>query len=212
MSIAVSPLLLVSSSRDIYMKIGLTIRQFWKRRRQFNDVLSSSRNLNQSRYFRLMALAGIELLGTIPLASYSIYLNVTTNQIQEWKGWADTHSNFSRVQQIPAVLWRLNRQEMISVELSRWLLVLCAFIFFFFFGFADEARKHYRLAYTSLASRLGVSTISSSTVSSEYVCPSALLFCQRLLITISNQLQLIEIPSDVQPASFHILRSFSHQA
>lgn len=151
-----------------FVYCSLTIRQFWKRRRQFNDVLSSSRNLNQSRYFRLMALAGIELLGTIPLASYSIYLNVTTNQIQEWKGWADTHSNFSRVQQIPAVLWRLNRQEMISVELSRWLLVLCAFIFFFFFGFADEARKHYRLAYTSLASRLGVSTISSSTVSSDF--------------------------------------------
>ncbi|THH15868.1 hypothetical protein EW146_g4686 [Bondarzewia mesenterica] len=149
-----------------FVYCSLTIRHFWKRRQQFNDVLSSSRNLNQSRYFRLMALAGIELLGTIPISSYSIYLNVTTNQVQRWISWEDTHSNFSRVRQIPAVLWRLSHQEMVSVELSRWLLVLCAFIFFTFFGFADEARKHYRLAYTSVASRLGHSTASMSSTES----------------------------------------------
>ncbi|THH17677.1 hypothetical protein EW146_g3173 [Bondarzewia mesenterica] len=140
----------------------LTIRHFWIRKQQFSQIVSSNRNLNQSRYFRLMALAGVELLGTIPLGSYSIYLNATVNQIQPWISWADTHFNFSRVDQIPSVIWRADTHIQTSVELSRWLLVLCAFIFFAFFGFADEARKHYDLVYTRVASHLGYSSATKS--------------------------------------------------
>lgn len=31
----------------------------------------------------------------------------------------------------------------VAVELGRWIDVVCAFIFFAYFGFADEARRHY---------------------------------------------------------------------
>ncbi|TFY73519.1 hypothetical protein EWM64_g10493, partial [Hericium alpestre] len=142
---------------------SLSIRTFWKRRRQFNEVLAGNRNLSFSRYFRLMALAGIELCCTIPLGSYSIYLNVTGGVISKWVSWDDTHFDFSRVGQFPNVLWRTDHVEEVSIELSRWLVVLCAFIFFGFFGFADEARKHYRLVYTSArAARLGYTTATMS--------------------------------------------------
>jgi pheromone a factor receptor len=46
----------------------------------------------------------------------------------------------------------------LSIEFSRWFLVVCALVFFAFFGFADEARKNYRLAYVSVAKRVGLST------------------------------------------------------
>ncbi|ETW79704.1 putative B mating type protein [Heterobasidion irregulare TC 32-1] len=139
----------------------LSIRQFWIRKQQFNDIVSSNRNLNQSRYLRLIALAGIELLGTIPLGSYSLYLNTTNNSIHPWISWADTHFDFSHVGQIPSVIWRADSQVEASVELSRWLIVLCAFIFFAFFGFAQEARRHYSLVYTHVSSRLGYSTVTT---------------------------------------------------
>ena len=42
-------------------------------------------------------------------------------------------------------------------------VVFCAFHFFIFFGFADEARKNYRYAFQSVAKRVGLSTASSTT-------------------------------------------------
>lgn len=122
------------------------------------EFLTVNKNLSSSRYFRLMGLAGIEMLCTIPLGAYVIYLNATAQPIYPWISWADTHLDFSRIEQIPSVWWRMSSPTVLSLELSRWLLVVCAFVFFAFFGFADEARKNYRLAYVSVAKRVGLST------------------------------------------------------
>ncbi|KAG2040967.1 pheromone A receptor-domain-containing protein [Suillus americanus] len=135
-----------------------TIVELAQRRAQFMEFLSVNKNLSSSRYFRLMGLAGIEMLCTVPLGAYVIYLNATAQPVLPWISWADTHSNFSFVEQIPSVLWRMSGPTVLSIELSRWLLIVCAFVFFAFFGFADEARKNYRLAYVSVAKRVGIST------------------------------------------------------
>lgn len=141
----------------------LTIRAFARRRSQFKQLLSANKNLNSSRYFRLMALAGVELLFTIPLASYSIYLNVAGGAVEPYISWANAHWGFSRVDQVPAELWKLSSVTVVSLELTRWATVFCALLFFCFFGFADEARKHYKLAYNTVAKRVGLSTVGSTT-------------------------------------------------
>ncbi|PPQ94223.1 hypothetical protein CVT25_006649 [Psilocybe cyanescens] len=138
----------------------LSIIQFNKSRSQFNDLLSGHNNLTSSRYVRLMCLAGIEVLCTVPIGSYALYLNAGHGGIRPWISWADTHYAFSRVDQFPAVLWRTNRVSESSIELTRWLVIVCAFIFFGFFGFADEARKNYRSYMQSVAKRVGISTAS----------------------------------------------------
>jgi len=46
----------------------------------------------------------------------------------------------------------------ISLETTRWFVILCAVVFFAYFGFADEARKNYRAAFGSVAKRVGLST------------------------------------------------------
>jgi len=46
------------------------------------------------------------------------------------------------------------------LELSRWSVIFCAFLFFGFFGFADEARKNYRFAFQSVAKCVGISSVS----------------------------------------------------
>lgn len=141
-----------------------TIVELAQRRAQFMEFLSANKNLSSSRYFRLMGLAGIEVLCTIPLGAYVIYLNATAQTIYPWVSWANTHYDFSRVDQFPSIIWRMSDVNVLSIELSRWFLVICAFIFFAFFGFADEARKNYRLAYVSVTKRVGLST--AGTVSS----------------------------------------------
>jgi pheromone a factor receptor len=140
----------------------LSIRAFARRRSQFKELLSANSNLNANRYFRLMFLAGIEVACTIPLASWAMYLNIHTIHLFPYKGWADTHWGFSRVDQFPTLLWHNNRLLAMSLELTRWSPVVCAYVFFIFFGFADEARKHYRLAYTSVAKRMGYTVTTSS--------------------------------------------------
>ncbi|KAJ7836812.1 GPCR fungal pheromone mating factor, partial [Mycena leptocephala] len=133
----------------------LTIRAFMKRRAQFNQFLSSNTALTANRYFRLMALATLELAFNTPISTYGLYLNVTQSPIAPWISWENTHFDFGTIDVWPALFWRSNQQTVIAVELSRWAQVFCAFIFFAFFGFAAEARKHYRLAFWSVAKRCG---------------------------------------------------------
>jgi pheromone a factor receptor len=94
---------------------------------------------------------------------YAIALNVHAG-INPWKSWANTHVRFSRVDQIPAMIWRTRPVTASSLELTRWLAVVCAIIFFAFFGFADEAKKNYRSAFQTVAKSVGISTgtVSSS--------------------------------------------------
>ncbi|KAK7680871.1 hypothetical protein QCA50_016181 [Cerrena zonata] len=122
----------------------LSLLAFNKRRLQFNAFLSSSKSsLTLGRYFRLMALASTELLLSIPLSTWIIYLNLTTTKLSPWVSFANTHYGFERVDQIPALLWRADRRMVVAVELGRWIDPVCALIFFAYFGFADEARRQY---------------------------------------------------------------------
>ncbi|KAH7882764.1 pheromone A receptor-domain-containing protein [Phlebopus sp. FC_14] len=134
---------------------GLSLRAFYYRRAQFNKFLASNTSLNSSRYFRLMALAIIEIMLTIPLASFMIWLNSAAQPVEPWISWDNTHAEFSRVGQYPSVVWMQNHLLVVAMELTRWFVVVCAFIFFGFFGFAAEARKNYRAAFCAVAKGLG---------------------------------------------------------
>ncbi|EAU87392.2 pheromone B alpha 1 receptor [Coprinopsis cinerea okayama7 len=139
----------------------LSIRNFWKRHNQFSELLSNHSNLTSNRYIRLMALAATDVLLTVPLGSWAISLNVSMG-IHPWLGWEDTHRGFSRVDQFPAILWRSDKITEICIEFTRWNIVVCALVFFAFFGFADEARKHYKSAVSTVAKKMGYSTFSST--------------------------------------------------
>jgi len=132
-----------------------------RRQHQFSKIMSSNRDLNRSRYFRLMALAFTEICCTIPLASFFLARVVHTHP-GRWKSWKKTHDNghYEDIVQIPASIWKAIPFYRFNLEMFRWLLPLAAFIFFGYFGFADEARQHYRLAFRSIATRVGFSTAS----------------------------------------------------
>nr|VWO99367.1 Pheromone receptor CPRa1p [Ganoderma boninense] len=125
----------------------LTFITFLRRRAQFNSYLASNASLTANRYFRLMAIASLEIVCTIPLSAYGLYLNLTSGPMNSWISWEDTHFNYSKVDQFPAIIWRTDKNAVISFELTRWLAPFCAFVFFAFFGFAQEARMHYHQAF-----------------------------------------------------------------
>ncbi|KAF4568560.1 a-factor receptor [Pleurotus pulmonarius] len=116
-----------------------------------------------------MALATTEILFTIPLASFVIYLNTVSSPIGPWISWEDTHFAFSRMEQIPGVLWRMNPKVVLALELTRWASPFCAFVFFGFFGFADEAQRHYKMAFWAVLKPFGVKPASAKRAPAHFV-------------------------------------------
>ncbi|KAK1230773.1 a-factor receptor [Marasmius sp. AFHP31] len=102
-----------------------------------------------------MTLALVDILFSIPLASYVIYIGSSGLKLSPWISWEDTHYDFGRIVKVPALIWRNNSSSVISVELNRWIGVVCAITFFALFGFANEAKKNYRLAFWSVARIFG---------------------------------------------------------
>ena len=80
----------------------------------------------------------------------------------------DTHVDFSRGDQYPAIVWRNTPGYEASIELSRWLTVLCAFTFFAFFGFAEEARRNYSSAVRTFARSVGLSSTVTGSLGSSF--------------------------------------------
>ena len=119
-----------------------------------------------------MAISFIQLFGTIPLATFFLVSDTKTG-IKPWKSWADTHSHYSVVYQIAGFTWKNTPEVALRLEIFRWSLLECAFLFFVLFGFSHEAREHYYSLYKSLTRCVGNST--SAPHGAPHVC--VLLAC-----------------------------------
>jgi hypothetical protein len=122
--------------------IVLSLRALFQRQAQFSQFLATNKAITISRYIRLMALATTEILFTTPLATFALALNLIVG-ISPYLSWEDIHYDFGRVGQFAGVYWKANRTTVISLQLTRYSGIFCALVFFGFFGFAEEARRHY---------------------------------------------------------------------
>ena len=125
-----------------------------RRRKEFKDLVITNSNLTYSHYWRLVALASIDFCFTIPLGTCVIVLDARIN-VHQWVPWDEIHWGYSHVSQVPRVVWNQMPLLVVGLEILRWGPVLCAFLFFGFFGFADEAMENYRLLASTIAKCLG---------------------------------------------------------
>jgi len=116
-----------------------------------------------------MFLATTVAICSLAIQSYLLASNLIEGLVP-WTSFKDLHANISSVFQYPAQEWR-SGSDAASIEFTRWLWVICALLFFAFFGFSDEAIKHYRYAMSITGSYVGVSSGSfgSHSSSSRYV-------------------------------------------
>src|ERR1700735_2967178 len=117
------------------LKQGLIIRICAK---NYATLKASFSAVEASHYFRLMALAAIQMLLIIPISVYSISFQAKTTQ--PFLGWGAVHANFTDATQIPASVWRPDPSTAPGIELSRWIIIFQAIISFAFFGYARDAR------------------------------------------------------------------------
>ncbi|KAF9458255.1 pheromone A receptor-domain-containing protein [Collybia nuda] len=166
----------------------LSIKAFFERQKHLQELMAGSTSLDTNRYFRLMCVAGIDVVLTIPLGCFAIYDNIKRyGGVQPWVSWANIHSNFNVHGVIPASSWRANPYTEGMAEFNRWMIILCAFTFFTFFGFAEEARRNYLVAFMRIASWFGYgATPSTSIVAGVQVKPSNMIFTNRRAATVTN--------------------------
>ena len=134
-------------------------------RNRLKQLIRSHLSVSYGLYFRLMALGALEALLTVPITTLYVVVNATKlGPLRPWISWANTHSNFNRVDQYPATIWRTEPTTTAMIELTRWLYVTCAIIFFSFFGVAEEVRKFYGPAFQNICERIGIRRIGKSDV------------------------------------------------
>ena len=124
----------------------MAICAFYKRRRNHMQLISSHKG---GQYLRLMAISTTEIFGTIPLGTFYMVLDAKLG-VSPWTGWASMHRYDSRVGQVAGFIWKNEPLEALCLEMFRWSLVACAFIFFALFGFTFEAREQYYGLYKFL--------------------------------------------------------------
>ena len=127
---------------------------------QFKEFMGTNPNLNSSRYFRLMALAGADILISTPIQLYVVVLS--SKQLLPWISFAETHEGYDRVDQFSALQWKNIPTLNTTFTVSRAFTIISALIFFAFFGLADEARKHYKSGFNSFLKCLGFSSSSTA--------------------------------------------------
>ena len=135
---------------------------FLTRRLQFQSLLKSSQSgLDSAQYLRLMALASADILLGFPVSLYFLISNSLS--LQPWGSWSDVHFGFSYIGHITADELGDYFGSIPGFLLSRWLFPVMAFIFFLFFGVAEDATAEYLRWYVSVKRLLRISSTERDT-------------------------------------------------
>ena len=102
--------------------------------------------LTMSRYHRLMALAAVNVLFTLPLTVCTLVINLRKG-LYLYRGFADLHTDFGRVNSVAAVVRQQKAAAVAMMKFRAWRPIPCALFFFLIFGFTTEARAHYKATF-----------------------------------------------------------------
>ncbi|KAF8656121.1 hypothetical protein AX16_002759 [Volvariella volvacea WC 439] len=140
---------------------ALTLRAFWLHKSLLRQHLSPSPSstinispsLTLSRYRRLILLSLLDITFTLPLSIYTLYIANKGVALSPYTSWRSVHHDFSHVGQYSAEMWRADEARERAVEMTRWLPVFCALLFWGVVGTAREARERYGRVWRSAVRR-----------------------------------------------------------
>ncbi|KIK67548.1 hypothetical protein GYMLUDRAFT_155738 [Collybiopsis luxurians FD-317 M1] len=127
----------------------LTLRNLYSRRVEFAKVAGNGSGMSPSRYIRLMLLVFVDMICNTPIGVFSI-IAASRSAVLPFTTFSET-VDFSKIEFVPASEWKADTVTRAVVEINRWVPpVFCAFVFFAFFGFAEEAKKNYKKGFESV--------------------------------------------------------------
>ncbi|KAG9079631.1 a-factor receptor [Ceratobasidium sp. 370] len=127
-----------------------------------------------SRYFRLMALAATEMACCLPLSFYFLFSDLQIEGVEPWVSWEYTYRELRIVNSTPFELLQEWPDVRAVIDLNRWLVPGCAFVFFLYFGLSSEATEEYKQAFWGVAGLLGIKLPSKPQTSAGSELPAAI--------------------------------------
>lgn len=121
---------------------------FYRQSRDINRFLKSNNSVSRTNYFRILALASIDLLLTLPIGIVIVTLNATQgeflNGLPFYYGWTGAHRD-SRVAGVfhYADLVSQGTSTLAQIYFTQWTSPVLAFAIFALFGITSEARASY---------------------------------------------------------------------
>nr|GAT61295.1 pheromone receptor Rcb2 B44 [Mycena chlorophos] len=124
---------------------------FFRRRLTFARHLQDSAapsGMTPSRYFRLMAMALVQMIWATSVTVSNMYFTILMSGIRPWISWANVHSDWSRVgvfprSFVPANIWS-------GTLFAFWAVPITSVLFFVFFAFGRDAVKEYQATLGAL--------------------------------------------------------------
>ncbi|KAJ7212693.1 Rcb2.42, partial [Mycena pura] len=134
------PILLVVLLTLAFASVALY--HFFRRRVTFaRHLQDSSSALTPSRYFRLMAMALVQMLWSTVVTVTNMVLTLRGG-LRPWISWADVHSDFGRIGFVPRVF--IPDSQWKPRYFTVWAVPITAVLFFAFFAFGQDAIKEYK--------------------------------------------------------------------
>ncbi|KZV63986.1 STE3-domain-containing protein [Peniophora sp. CONT] len=158
-------ILLVSSWTVIAPLFSLIIyyprvaRMFYRHNRDINHFLGNNNSVPRTSYFRILALASIDVLLTLPIGITTIALFVTQKSSvgppQFYSGWTRDHINWGPVSVSYADIQAGGASSVAVQYFAQWSSPVLAFVVFGLFGVTSEARASYRRIIYAIGGWLG---------------------------------------------------------
>ena len=103
-----------------------------------------------------MAMCLIEIVLTIPLCGFVLFISFNELDVYPWKGLSDLHQDFGRIDEYSADEWTSIPGFRMNNVSNQCMTFGCAAVYFCFFGLSEEAREHYRQAYNAFKQWVGI--------------------------------------------------------
>ncbi|KAJ7453830.1 Rcb2.42 [Mycena latifolia] len=125
---------------------------FFRRRVTFARHLQAASSLTPGRYFRLMAMALVQMLWTTIVTVADMAFTLRPG-LRPWISWDDVHSNFGRIAVFPTLF--IPPQTLVITYFIWWTVPISAVLFAAFFAFGEDAKREYAAFWTSLVGLVG---------------------------------------------------------
>ncbi|VDC00591.1 unnamed protein product [Peniophora sp. CBMAI 1063] len=127
--------------------------------RELDGFLQSNNSVSRTSYFRILALASIDLVLTLPIGIVSIVLDAIESSqngpIPFYNGWTDDHQDWTpKSFPYPEIVAR-GPSTVALVYFGQWTSPVLAFVIFALLGATEEACASYRRIISLFGGRCG---------------------------------------------------------
>ena len=136
------------------------VRIFYRQNKDINSFLRSNGSVSRTDYLRILALASIDILITLPFGVVSLALAISANVAQDtlplYFGWSVLHDDWDPIGVPYEELQANGAASLADFYFIYWSSPVLAFVIFALFGVTAEARASYWRAIRTIGGWLGL--------------------------------------------------------